>query len=198
MIDDVVSTLHGLPDIILEHASIQPGRTPDALRAFEVEHSVTLPSWVRNVYAEIGAAHISWRLSSRGYERLELAGIAENDYEVSGGIDILSPEEVVSGFTGQAWTKIYDDANLDYLPVDFASFVLNLGFISSQSPPESGPVLFGPYDHILAHLDIGFNEYIRQGAKYLFIKEWQYIFTDDAEYLGAQRRVKQLRKRLAG
>jgi hypothetical protein len=186
VLENTVVELRGIPHVIIESADILPGRTPDTVATF-----TELPAWLVEMYTQVGGAHISWRLAPAGYEELN-PGQKDNAYryDVSGNLDILTPEEVVGGFTGKRVTW-HDVPHLDnYLPVDFADFYTSMGFV----PPDAVGPAVNFYD-TLEPLEISVVEYLRQGADLLFLDGWVTIDEDSAAISKeARAHVRRLRR----
>ena len=66
ILEDATAALRRAPHVLVEAAVVRPSPAPDALR--QLQAGVTaLPAWVAELYAQIGGAHLSWRLSPAAY-----------------------------------------------------------------------------------------------------------------------------------
>jgi len=195
ILEDATAALRRAPHVLVEAAVVRPSPAPDALR--QLQAGVTaLPAWVAELYAQIGGAHLSWRLSPAGYEQLEPERTdSEHRYDISGNLDLLAPEELTGGLTGHGWQRIYGDRAHGYGPVDFASYHLNLGF---TAVPEDGPVVFDLVEGRRAPLAMTLPAYLEAGAALWFLDGWQLSLLGDAEAEGQRRRLAELVRRLSG
>lgn len=186
ILDDAIVALRRAPHVIVESADVRPSRAPSA---------VALPPWVVELYAEIGAAHLSWRLGTAGYERLEPElSDHEHRYDISGNLDLLAPEELAGGLTGHGWQRIYGDRAQGYWPVDFASYYLSLGFAA----PEGPPVIFDLVEGRRVPLAMSLPAYLEAGAALWFLDGWQLTLLGDAEAERQGARLAGLVRRLSG
>lgn len=197
-LEGFIKTLGQNPFLVLESALLLPGRSKDSLAELENKKGLGLPRTLAEAYAEVGGAHISWRLSPDGYEKL-YPGAAGNKhrYDVSGNLDLLSPEEAFDGFTGDGWRDVYRWHSEDYYPVDFASDYLNMGFGTPLRPDVDRLLLNVLYDDLLAPLEMTLAEYLQRGAELMFLNDWQLTLLNDEEYAAQEEKVRDLRRRLA-
>jgi hypothetical protein len=191
LLEEVINRLSKNPYIVLESALILPGCSEPVLIQFREE--LQLPSWFTQLYAEVGGAHIGWRLSPIGYEKLAPNRIDNlYRYDIFGNFDLLSHDEVIDGFTGSGWREMYSHGSQDYHPVDFSSYFLNLGYTTPFQPDDNTKLINIVYEDRLVQLDISLAEYLRVGADRLFIVDWQLTLLNDENYADQDRHIKQL------
>jgi hypothetical protein len=194
ILEDAVATLRRTPHVLVESALVLPGRPPEELKDYEARTGLWLPPCAVQLYTQLGGAHISWRLSPEGYEKLE-PGRTDNKhrYDVSGNLDILPLEEIDRSLTGQPWEELYTEGPLNYRPVDFSSLFVNMGFTRSAD----GWVLFILYENRQVPLGLTMTEYLRRGAELLFLNDWQLGLPHDEESVKQGERLRSVRQRLA-
>jgi hypothetical protein len=197
ILDDTIAALRRAPHVVLESAVVLPGRTRESMKELEHQSGVALPPWLAELYTQVGGAHLSWRLSAAGYEQLQPVR-SDNDhrYDISGNLDLLAPEELSYGFTGHPWARIYGDRAKDYRPLDFASYHLNVGFVS---PPGDGDdlVLLDLYEDRLARLGVTLIDYLQAGGAQWFLDEWQLSLLGDARYASRVNELRDIAQQLA-
>lgn len=178
--------------IILESTLMLPGCTESVFVQFE-KKNILFPEWMMQLYTEVGAAHISWRLSPTGYDKIE-PNRMDNlyRYDISGNFDLLSLDEVIYGFTGSGWQEEYRNYSQDYYPVDFSSYFLNLGYRRSCQPNHNSLLINILYEERLVELDISLADYLFAAKDRLFIVDWQLSLLNDEKYADADRYIKQL------
>jgi hypothetical protein len=194
ILEDAIAALRRAPHVVVEAAVVRASPAPDAWRQLQAS-GTSLPAWVAELHAQIGGAHLSWRLSTGGYEQLEPERTdAEHRYDISGNLDLLALDELAGGLTGYGWQRIYGDRAHGYRPVDFASYHLNLGFAA----PEGGPVIFDLVEGRRAPLAMTLPAYLEAGAALWFLDGWQLSLLGDAEAERQGRRLAELVRRLSG
>ena len=183
VLEEVIGHLGKNPYIVLECALLLPGWSNASLVKFEKQKGVWLPRPLTQFYTEIGGAHISWRLTPLGYEKL-YPNVANNKYryDIAGNLDLLSPEELIDGFTSDGWKDVYLDHLRDYQPIDFSSYFLNLGCAKPLRQEDDRFLLNVLDENQLQQLDITLAEYLQRGANILFLVDWQLTLLDDEKY----------------
>jgi hypothetical protein len=195
ILGDTLHAILRIPGVILECAETRKARGTGGLASLAAEQGWALPEWVGKLYAESGGAHLSWRLSALGYERLD----PERDdagarYDISGNLDILSPEEARGGFTDEGWRPLYGARLGGYVPIDFSGFFLNAGFEANTH--SEGVTIFSLYDECTFSTGVSWTEYLARGAELLFMREWQRAFLTDDESVRHVAHLTALKNRL--
>lgn len=197
ILDDVVATLRAMPTIAIDHAAVLPAVPRDQLAAITENAGVRLPPWVVQLYGEIGGAHISWRLEESGYQMLS-PDRKDNSYryDISGNLDLLSPEEACRSLTGHPWHQLYDEPVTADIPIDLASFALTARCSVTPAHEHLGLVLHSLYDDRIIPLDVTPIEYLQRGAERLFMSDWQRTLTSIADYANVGPELDRIKSQL--
>ncbi len=198
LLQKFINMLDNNPFVILESALILPGWSNTALKKYESQRQVNFPQSVKKLYNEVGAVHISWRLSPNGYEYLHPDdAIMAYDYNISGNIDLLSPYQMIDGFTNNGWKDIYNNYQY-YYPLDFSGYFLNMGVLL-EDPRNSGELFMNIlYEDRMVLLDVSLENYIRLGIDCLFFVDWQMTLLDGGDSGRQSTQIASLRQKLFG
>jgi hypothetical protein len=197
LLEDAIAALRRSRRITLESAVVLPAPARAALAEAE-RIAGPLPSWVRELYSQIGGGHISWRAAATGDEPGDLPGHRIDRYDVSGNLDLLSLDELCHGITGHGWAQALGERARGYWPVDFASAALNLGFVPACQGDAGDPVLLDLVEDRRVSLAMTLPSYLQAGARLWFADGWQLTLLDDDEATRQDRELREIIRSLGG